>query len=432
MKKVQKHLKNNSIMELMNHISVDMFTGETLMSIFRSFLETTIENRFSAIVLIKVQSLEKYQGLLNRLKYSSSKIFIYSDELNDNKYTTITDKSELAENDEFLIIVDDNFSATLYWDRSTIDRSGLCEGFCSLNPYEARQIIEHLQTIAYNEQLNQCMSELKADRRQNFVFTTILKKLASNLENNQRDLICANEQINEQSNNEAKFAEISQLCSTIAHELRNPLGMINLYAKIIVKNIEKLDNTQDSEIMDSLANATKVISNASENLEKILNDILYFSKPVNLEKRENNVIETLENIVNLAKPAFDEKLVNLSINYKKNKVINAKYDNVKISQAVLNVIKNALEVSKSGDTVTINVEQDFESKKILIKIIDQGNGIQSDDVDKIFTPYFTTKKDGSGLGLAFSKKIMEAHNENLVIISTGSEGTTFGLSLISG
>lgn len=433
MKKNLVNKYNGSIRELMNHISIDMFTKETLVSLFRAILETIIESRYKAIILIKINNVQSFQGLINRLKYSESKVYIYTDLVDDVNFTKIQKTEQLSQNDEFIIVLDDSFSASLFWDETTADVFGLCQGFCTLNPYDARQIAEYLQTLAYDKSLDESLTALKYDRRRNEVFTSILKKLVSSIDSRQRDLICMNAEVQElyEKNLQGeKLVALGQLCSTIAHELRNPLGMIDLYAKILSKNVEKsADEISDEKTRETLLNSASTISKASLNLEKILTDLLDYSKPLTLEKSENDLNETVEEVVNLIRPLYEEKKVELIYNYRLDKHIKLMYDKFKLNQAILNLLKNALEVSKENTSVEISIEARTGDNKVFVKVKDQGKGIRAEDKEKIFTPYFTTKKEGSGLGLAQSRKILEAHNGNLFIISTGQRGTIFGLSL---
>jgi len=424
---------SNSIKDLMSHITTDMYTKQTLTSLFRCLLETVIENRYGAIVLIKIKNTESFQGLLNRLKYSELKVYTYSDKAESESFIQVKLNNPELEDDELLIIIDEKFSACLFWNETTSEVFGLCDGFCSLNPYDSRQIIDHLQTISFNDELNVDLSQIKQDRRRNENFTMILRKLIASLESRQRDLICANTELKELYNKTLqteKLAAIGQLCSTIAHELRNPLSSIDLYAKIISKNIEKINSDiKEDKIAESLNNAATCISNASKNLESLLTELIDYSKPMTIEKSDTNLESALDELTNLVKPSFEEKEVKLSLKYSLNKGIQVKFDKIKLNQAILNIIKNALEISKKDTNVEILVDNQDNDDMVHIKIQDQGEGISPENKEKIFTPYFSTKERGTGLGLAQARKIMEAHGGSLNIISTSPNGTIFGLTL---
>ena len=429
MKKVSKYNSKTSIKDLFNYIELDSYTRQTLATLFRCFLETIIENRYPSVIFARLKNSQGFQGLLNRLKYTESKVYAYSD--NIEGFNSIASNHPGLENDEFLVIIAERFSACIYWNESNSGVFGLCEGFCSMNPEDTKSVIEFLQEIAYNENVEKDLSKILQDRRNNEKFTTILRKLITNLESGQRDLICANTELKdvcEKTIPIEKHSAIDQLCSTIAHELRNPLGMIGLHAKIISKNIKKL-GIKDQEVFESLMNSTNSISCASQNFEALLTELTDYSKPMFLEKTETDINKTLLEVINLVKPSFESKNVSLSFENLLNENFKVAFDKTKVHQAVLNIVKNALEVSKSEDKVKIFVDYSNENNSILIKISDEGSGIAPELREKIFTPYFTTKKAGTGLGLARARKIMEAHGGSLLISSTDTEGTTFVMSL---
>ncbi|MDD3013188.1 MAG: ATP-binding protein [Candidatus Gastranaerophilales bacterium] len=423
MKKVK--LIDSSISKLMNHITCEIYTKQTLVSLFRCLVETILESGNNSVILIKMKDTKDFQGLLNRLKYSESNVYSYSEIGESDNFTRIEVNDSYLLNDEFLVIIADRFSSCLFWEET---KTGIYQGFCSLNPDDTNKIFEHLQLISNNKNLEKDLSELKQDRRSNEKFTTILRKFTESFENQQMDLICADTELKElqkKVNQSEKFTSIGQLCSTIAHEIRNPLGMINLYAKIISKNADEVKSTAISK---SLKGAASTITSAITNLEDLLTQLSNFSKPLTITKTFDDLNVAVNDVVNLVKPAFDEKLVNLSIVNKFNNKIKIDFDRPKISQALLNIIKNALEISKQGDMVELFITlKDEKTVSILVK--DQGTGIALKDRAKLFTPFFTTKKEGTGLGLARSKKIIEAHGGNLNLISTDESGTTFELTL---
>lgn len=432
MKKTSKYSPKTSIRDLFDYIEPDSYTRQTLATIFRCFLETIIENRYPSVIFARLKNSQVFQGLLNRLKYTESKVFTYSDNIEGFDHI-FTDHPGL-ENDEFLVIVAERFSACIYWNEAESDVFGLCEGFCSINPEDVKLITEFLQEVSYDKNVEKALSSILQDRRNNEKFTNIIRKLVTSLESRQRDLICANTELKDlyqKAVHSEKLTAIGELCSTIAHELRNPLGMVGLHAKIISKNIEKLE-IKDKEVLESLTNSANSISNASQNLEILLTELIDYSRPMSLEKNETNLEKTLLEVINLIKPSFEANKVNL---FFKNLVSESckvvSFDSIKVHQAVLNIVKNALEISQEGDNVKVIVDYNNEGDSISIKISDEGPGISTEHRKKIFTPYFTTKKDGTGLGLAQARKIMEAHGGSLLISSTSEKGTTFIMSLPS-
>lgn len=429
MKRLSKYSPKASIKDLFDFVEPDSYTRQTIATIFRCFLETIIENRYPSVILARLKNSHGFQGLLNRLKYTESKVYSFSDSIEGFKHV-VTEHSGLA-NDEFLVIVAERFSACIYWNEADSDVFGLCEGFCSMNPGDVKTITDFLNEVAYDKDIEKDLAAILQDRRNNEKFTTILRKLVISLENRQRDLICANSELKDlyqKSVQAEKLAAIGELCSTIAHELRNPLGMVGLHAKIISKHIEKLD-IKDKDVLENLTSSANSISKATENLETLLTELIDYSKPMALEKTEASFEETVLDVINLVKPSFDANKVEISFENLVKEPYKVTFDRIKIHQTILNIVKNALEVSKSGSNVKLALDYNNEDESVLLKISDEGQGISEEHREKIFTPYFTTKKEGTGLGLAQARKIAEAHGGSLFINSTGSKGTTFIMSL---
>ena len=102
----------------------------------------------------------------------------------------------------------------------------------------------------------------------------------------------------------------------------------------------------------------------------------------------------------------------------------------RIRQALINLIKNALEASPQDSTVTVTVAKRENDRHIYIKVRDEGTGVDDKIQQKLFTPYFSTKGNGTGLGLAHSRKILQAHGGSVELLSTkAAEGSTFALIL---
>lgn len=437
MKKPSKFSPKTSIRDLFDYIEPDSYTRQTLAAIFRCFLETIIETRYPAVILAKLNHSQGFQGLLNRLKYTESKVYVYSD--NIEGFNKIAVNHPGLANEEFLIIAAERFSACICWNDEDSDVFGLCNGFCSMNPGDTKLITDFLLEVAYDKNVEKDLSYILQDRRNNEKFTTILRKLVTNLESRQRDLICANTELKDiyqKAVQAEKLASIGEVCSTIAHEVRNPLGMIGLHAKIISKHLENFEAVHkenalsgDAEVFNTLLSSANIIYSASQNLENLLTELIDYSKPMTLNKTETDIEKTVLEVINLIKPSFENNDIKLLFENFLDENCKTLFDKIKIHQSVLNIVKNALEVSKAGDKVKLVLNYNNESKSICIKISDEGPGISVENREKIFTPYFTTKKNGTGLGLAQTRKIMEAHGGRLSINSTTANGSTFIMTL---
>lgn len=405
----------------------DSYTAQTIHSLSRCFLETIIENRSEAVILVKIKETSKFQNLLNRLKYTDIKVYSYSE--NIEEFNNIELDIARMENDEFFVIVAERFSACLYWNRDSSEVYGLCEGFCSLNPSDVKKVVEYLQTVAHSEKLAKDLEQVLQDRRNNEKFTTILRKIVSDLESRQRDLICANtelKELHEKTGENEKLASLSQLFSTVMHEIRNPLGSINLHTMIINKKLASLE-TKNPELLEEIHKSAELIHKTSEDLEKTLSELLDFSKPMSLEKTDLNIEEAVNEIINLIKPSFDNKNVELIFKNSIDKDLLINFDRAKLHRIIFNILKNALEISEPGKKVEVELSDQQDS--IYLKVKDEGPGISEENREKIFEPYFTTKKEGTGLGLAQARKILEAHDGELYVDPKSKNGATFVLSI---
>jgi len=208
---------------------------------------------------------------------------------------------------------------------------------------------------------------------------------------------------------------MNKMLSTVFHEVRNPLGVINLHAELIIKNPA------------NAAKSAEIISRTSRDLEKILGELLSFAKPVKLEKARQDAVLLVYDIVSLIKPRYEEKNVGIIVDNFLGEREELDIDRVKIYQALFNLLVNALDASAPGGKVKILLEK--EETDCLIKISDEGEGVPAEIREKIFEPYFTTKKQGSGIGLAETKKIIEAHEGRIFIDSGRTTGTTFVIRL---
>jgi signal transduction histidine kinase len=427
-----------SIRELLGHLNNGLYTRQTLVNLFRTFLENVLEDRLKAVVLMKIDNTDNIESVISRLGYSPANVFVFNTDpatfAHNENFKFINIESSLIDKEEFLVILAEKFSATVYWSKMTQEIYGLSQGTWSFNPGDARYLADYLLFISEDDELTDCIENLKADRRYDERYTNIMTKLITSLENRQRDLICANKELKElhqKALQNERLAAIGQVSSVIAHELRNPLGLIDLYAKILVSNTQNLEvkDKEQQEILDTVKNSAETIRSATSNLEKILSELLDYSKPLELERTCSNLKHTVEEIFNLIKPKFDESNVDLVLKYNVSTDIEVKFDKTRISQALLNLIKNALEVSSTGDSVSVNVDCRSTDGTVYIKISDQGPGIPEDNMKKLFTPYFSTKTKGTGLGLAQSRKIMKAHNGDIEVLTTGPEGTTLAMIL---
>jgi len=214
-----------------------------------------------------------------------------------------------------------------------------------------------------------------------------------------------------------RLAVIGNMSAYVAHEIRNPLATIGGFARSILRA-----SNQDDQIRQSAGIIVEEVSR----LEKILANIMDFSKPVESVKVASQINEILENTCSLMDPYFKNSCIKLIKKF--NSIIpKIVIDPTQIKQVFLNLIKNAVESMPGGGTLTLETE--VEDEHIRINITDTGEGMTSEIMQNIFVPFFTTKVDGSGVGLAVSQKIVDDHHGHIKVKSSLQEGTTFSIYL---
>ena len=214
-----------------------------------------------------------------------------------------------------------------------------------------------------------------------------------------------------------RLAVMGNMAAYVAHEIRNPLATIGGFARSILRA-----SNQDDQIRQSAGIIVEEVSR----LEKILANIMDFSKPVESVKVASQINEILENTCSLLDPYFKNGRIKLVKKFN-SMVPEIVIDPTQIKQVFLNLIKNAVESMHGGGTLTLETE--VEDEHIKINITDTGEGMTDEIMQNIFVPFFTTKVDGTGVGLAVSHKIVDNHGGHIKVKSSMQEGTTFSIYL---
>jgi len=214
-----------------------------------------------------------------------------------------------------------------------------------------------------------------------------------------------------------RLASLGQLAADIAHEIRNPLSAIKMNVQILSKELN-LEGFAEKRL--------KIVQGEIVRLDKILEEILDAAKPIQIEIKPCNVTEIIEECLNLIEDKLKEKriVIDLQTSHKPRLI---QGDAMKLRQAFLNVIINAIEAMPDGGKILIVLKPARRAgrKMLKVEIHDTGYGIDSAHLPKIFTPFFSTKDRGIGLGLSNVKNIVEAHGGIVEIKSKVGLGTCF-------
>jgi PAS domain S-box-containing protein len=209
-----------------------------------------------------------------------------------------------------------------------------------------------------------------------------------------------------------RFTQLGEMSAGIAHELRNPMSVIAGYAKLLNKKVESSEQATVDAIIREI-----------EHMDRIISEFLAFAKPADVSRKKVNLNDLIQETYSTT--MGDNHLVNVSCISDKQMSVNG--DDILLRQAFANLFTNAVEAMPEGGDLTVEL-RDFHDT-IEVKVTDTGYGIPEDIKERIFLPFYTTKENGIGLGLAMVQKIIVSHGGSVKIQSRENGGTTFSITL---
>lgn len=204
---------------------------------------------------------------------------------------------------------------------------------------------------------------------------------------------------------------IGEMAAGIGHEVRNPMTTVKGFLQLLQ---EKEECSNYREYFDLMASEL-------DRANSIITEFLSLAKNKSVELKENNLNKILKSILPLIEA--DGLMTDKYIKLETQKVPGLLLDEKEIRQLVLNLVRNGLEAMSPGGI--INLRTYMEEDKVVLSVQDNGKGIAPDVLEKLGTPFFTTKDTGTGLGLAVCYSIAERHKAKIDIETGGSNGTTF-------
>jgi PAS domain S-box-containing protein len=212
-----------------------------------------------------------------------------------------------------------------------------------------------------------------------------------------------------------RLAVIGELAGMVGHDLRNPLTSISGATYIVKKQLPSGTSSQLREMLD-------LIDKNIDYSNKIINDLLDYSREVTLDLTESNPKSIMKEVMALIEVPDNVKIVDLTYHEPTLRV-----DVEKLKRAFVNLVKNAVDAMPEGGTLTIEAKSVDDAVEFAFS--DTGMGMPTRVIEKIFTPLFTTKAKGMGFGLAICKRIVEAHEGKIKVDSVLGKGTTFNVTL---
>lgn len=223
------------------------------------------------------------------------------------------------------------------------------------------------------------------------------------------------------------LAAVGQATTQVAHEIRNPLGSIRLGVSML------RDSVSDPDALNTI----ELVERGIKHLNKLVVDVTQFSRQKSLERTRVDLTDALDRSIDLVSERIREKNATVEKRFSDQSLI-GEWDADQLRQVFVNVIANAVDASQENASVHIATEKvvldgegegQSERKFARITIADQGKGMDQATRDRIFEPFFSTKKRGTGLGLAIVKQIVEQHGGRITVASEPGKGSAFTIDL---
>ncbi len=306
------------------------------------------------------------------------------------------------------ILCFDTENGTVTWINESLKKMFELPYLKTIHSYEKRD------KVLYNDilRLRPGESKIAVIRNQGKSFK-ILLSATSFLTDGRKYSLLAFQNINE-AIDETESKAWQKLLSVLTHEIMNSIAPISSLAETITTRLKDLDSKQNSAtVLNDLELGMTTIKRRSEGLLKFADTYRYLNKIKEPNLGKIYLRYLFENLYSLMQPTLDQKKIEFEI-ILKDPDLTFMADINLIEQALINLIVNAMEAVKDNPDPRINISAYKDNNgKIIIKLSDNGSGIPEDMLDKIFVPFFSTKKNGSGIGLTLCKQIMLLHYGNI-------------------
>lgn len=218
-----------------------------------------------------------------------------------------------------------------------------------------------------------------------------------------------------------RIGSIVRLAAGVAHELGNPLNSLTIHLQLIQRELKQLEgNKEIAKIADSL----DVCQGEVRRLDGIITHFLEAVRPQKPEMNEIDLIQTIEEVLRVQEVELSDRDIEVNVELSDELPL-VLGDRGQIKQACFNLVKNAMEAMQRGGCLRVLARRDDDYT--YLQFVDTGSGIADEDLSKVFQAYFTTKKEGNGLGMMVVQRIMREHGGHISIESRKDSGTAVTL-----
>jgi signal transduction histidine kinase len=255
-------------------------------------------------------------------------------------------------------------------------------------------------------------------------YSEVTDRLQQSHEKLQETVIALREELGEKNRlleRKNRLAALGEMAAGMAHEIRNPLGGIHLYASMLAKDVAAMPPSLE---------LVKKISGGVKRLETLVSQVLAFSREIRITPVATDLAQIVARAVEMAIPKFDACHVVWEIEGPAEMPVTL--DPLLAEQALLNLLLNAAEaMEERGGHLRIfySTGEEVEARQLRLVVKDNGSGIPTTVLDRIFDPFFTTKDTGTGLGLAIVHRIVEAHEGTIMATNPVGGGAQFEIRI---
>lgn len=342
---------------------------------------------------------QKFKTLTSSVLENMSEAVIVLDK--DNNITLFNKSAEELFQIKFEVVIGNNISS------AGNGSFNFLESYIADQSQRYSNFVNQVSLTGEQKYLSFSISKLNDPDTKQTTFTVVIKDLTET------------KRLEEDAKRNEKLSAMGELASGVAHEIRNPINAIGMIAQRLNKEFSPTSNQNEySEI-------TNLLKNEVNRINKIITQFLSYTKPIELNSKNVELKSYFEEIYHLFEDQAKQKSIRFIL--QKDNLINIDIDPDLIKQSLMNIIQNAFDAVNNDGEVII---QYFKAKNdLIIQISDNGMGMSGELQKKIFDLYFTTKKDGNGLGLSISQKIISQHNGSISVSSKVNSGTTFKIIL---
>jgi len=207
----------------------------------------------------------------------------------------------------------------------------------------------------------------------------------------------------------------------IAHEIKNPLTPIKLSTERMIKKWEH----KDADFDEVFHRSTKAIVKEVDSLKRLVDEFSKFGKMPEIRKTPTSIPTIIEEVVNLYR---DYKGIEIQVSIPDNLPL-AQLDGEQFRRVMINIFDNAIQAMTNSGRIDVRINFDMPMNMAYIEVADNGPGIRDEDKEKLFLPYFSTKKQGTGLGLAIANRIIKEHGGHIWVRDNEPKGTVFSIEI---